>query len=231
MHAEVKRCVESNDMKGLKYIFVDCFVVDPTFEKYREDYEYCRQIPGIFETYRELTPIRSNENLWNEEYWEKLKLDLMKNFSIKRFEHMIEVAQIIYADKISRLLQERKTAELKMCESSEEKPADAGQNFRQKTEQSAPETVQQWNLDQSMGDARRAAAYEEEKLDKRKRELEIENQRVEEEQRRQREHIVARKAELASQNTALKERELKKAMGIGLAAAAVVIIIILIQIF
>ena len=55
MHDEVKKCVESKDIKGLRYIFVDCLDVDPTFEKYSEDYEYSKKVVGLFEEYKELT--------------------------------------------------------------------------------------------------------------------------------------------------------------------------------
>ena len=44
MLTEVKKCIESNDIKGLHYIFVDSLDVDPTFEKYKSDYEYCKKI-------------------------------------------------------------------------------------------------------------------------------------------------------------------------------------------
>ena len=40
MHNEVKKCVDSGNLKSLRYIFVDCLDVDPTFEKYVEDFEY-----------------------------------------------------------------------------------------------------------------------------------------------------------------------------------------------
>ena len=49
---------------------------------------------------------------WNEKYWVQIKMDLMKNFSEKRFSHMREVAKVIYAEKIKRLEQERRKAEL-----------------------------------------------------------------------------------------------------------------------
>lgn len=106
MLKEVIKCAESNDIKGLHYIFVDSLDVDPTFETYREDYEYCKKIDGMFEPHRDISPMLS-ERYWTLEYWNQLKLDLMKNFSEKRFEHMISVARIVYKDKISRLVAER----------------------------------------------------------------------------------------------------------------------------
>ena len=111
MLAEVKKCIESKDIKGLHYIFVDSLDVDPTFEKYNEDYEYCKGINGFLEPHVDITPFLSSER-WNEKYWVQIKMDLMKNFSEKRFSHMREVAKVIYSEKIKRLELERERLEL-----------------------------------------------------------------------------------------------------------------------
>ena len=107
MHEEVKKCVETHDIKRLRYIFVDCLDVDPTFEKYKEDYEICEGLSGLFDPYQELNEIKQDKNKWTMEYWEQLKVDLMKNFAKMRFEHMIEVAKVVYSEKVIRLQQER----------------------------------------------------------------------------------------------------------------------------
>lgn len=103
MHTEVKKCVADNDIKGLRYIFADALDVDPTFEKYKEDYAYCKTINGFFEPFIECTRLSFDKNQWNRKYWNQLKMDILKNFSEKRYEHMIQVAQIVYAEKIQRL--------------------------------------------------------------------------------------------------------------------------------
>lgn len=107
MLAEVKRRVDNNDIKGLHYIFVDALDVDPTFEGYRKEYEYCSRINGFFEEHKEMTLMSSDVARWDRSYWDKLKMDLMKNFSKKRFEHMREVAKVVYSEKIKRLSTER----------------------------------------------------------------------------------------------------------------------------
>jgi hypothetical protein len=108
MHNDVKKYAESNDITMLRYIFGDCLTVDPTFEKYRDDYEYCKSLPGMFDSHQELHEIVSDRSKWTKEYWEQLSVDLSSNFSKERFEHMIEVAKIVYADKVKRLTEERK---------------------------------------------------------------------------------------------------------------------------
>ena len=48
MIAGVKKCIDAGDIKGLRYIFLDSLDVDPTFEKYKDDYAICRKIEGMF---------------------------------------------------------------------------------------------------------------------------------------------------------------------------------------
>ena len=67
MLAEVKKCADRRDIKGLRYIFVDCLDVDPTFEKYKVDYEYCKKIPGMFDAHQELNELVENEKLWDKD--------------------------------------------------------------------------------------------------------------------------------------------------------------------
>lgn len=86
-----------------------CLDVDPTFEKYKEDYNYCKNLPGMFEAHINLSGMISDSGRWDASYWDQLKIDLMKNFSKERFEHMIQVAKVVYAGKIERLISERQS--------------------------------------------------------------------------------------------------------------------------
>lgn len=208
MLAEVKKCVENHDIKGLRYIFVDCLDVDPTFEKYRADYEYCKSIGGMFDNYQELTGLTADERNWTTQYWEQLKLDLMKNFSEKRFEHMVKVAKVVYADKIARLLCER--------------------SLSQKA--AAPQAVSQVPVRQISSDGISKpvsdAELQEKMLAEKKRKLEEENRRIEAQQRAQKERIdAARDAEMNKYNTQKEEPVIKKVMGIVAAVARVVLVV------
>lgn len=104
---EIKKCADNGDVRRLRYIFDDCLDVDPTFEKYKDGWDYCQRVSGLIEVHMDLTPFESNPSRWNDDYWIRLKSDLMKNFSRERFEHMINVAKVYYADKIKRLEDER----------------------------------------------------------------------------------------------------------------------------
>lgn len=106
MHEDVKKAVQTGDVKRLKYIFVDSLDVDPTFENYKEDFDYCSQ-NNIFENHEVLTKLQKEPSNWTFDYWKSLKKDLTKNFSKKRLLHMTEVAKVIYKDKVERLKKER----------------------------------------------------------------------------------------------------------------------------
>lgn len=110
MGSKIRQYADSGDLTSLKYIFVDALDVDPTFQRYAEDYNYCKSIPGLLEQHVELTPFVSDSRQWTEAYWTQLKMDLKKNFSDRRMSHMREVAQVLLADKIRRLTSERQAA-------------------------------------------------------------------------------------------------------------------------
>lgn len=107
MHNDIKKFADNGNLQRLKYVFVDCLDVDPTFEKYKEDYEYAKKVPGLIEQYVELTPFRYSSDSWDEDYWVSLKKDLAKNFSDERLKHMKEVVKVVHADKLKRVLEER----------------------------------------------------------------------------------------------------------------------------
>ena len=106
LHEEVRKSADIGDVEDLKYIFVDCLDVDPTFEKYLDDYNYCVK-KGLFEPHKNLNDFRNRQADWNDDYWQILKRDLLKNFSRERLDHMRKVALVVLADKVARLRQER----------------------------------------------------------------------------------------------------------------------------
>ena len=180
MLAEVKKCIESKDIKGLHYIFVDSLDVDPTFEKYNEDYEYCKGINGFLEPHVDITPFSSSEK-WNEKYWVQIKMDLMKNFSEKRFSHMREVVKVIYSEKIKRLELERERLSKKNqeVEKNQKEQMARIQADRQKDNASANKS---FVVTSQILDAEKA---QKERLEEKHRAIELHNQEVEKKQKEQ----------------------------------------------
>lgn len=235
MLAEVKKCAESNDIKGLHYIFVDCLDVDPTFEKYEDDYKYCKKISGFLEPHVDMTSFLNQER-WNKKYWEQLKLDLMKNFSDKRFSHMREVARVIFSDKIERLMHER-------CQNANTPEA------RIVSEPKGDEPIQVMSVDSvrvqsdfQLGSTRvpktvisspAASGVDEQSKQflEKKRALELHNQQIEKKQKKQRARIeAAKQAESAKKYNAASGDTPKKSLGVVIAVVAIIVVIVLIKV-
>lgn len=233
MLSEVKKCAESNDIKGLHYIFVDCLDVDPTFEKYMDDYEYCKSIDGFLMPHIDMTPFLNKEE-WNEQYWVQLKMDLMKNFSDRRFVHMRQVAQVIYAEKINRLKYERsqKSGDIKSKNFTVEKTmkqiskTPVKESYLQSTIQNISINAEKPVMTSSMAFS---AADQEKQILEKKRALELHNQQVEREQKEQRDRIeAAKQAEKVKKNKVASVDSSKKSLGVAIAVLAVVAIIVVV---
>ncbi len=227
MLADVKKCAEAHDIKGLRYIFVDSLDVDPTFEKYRAGYEYCKSIPEFFDDYQALNEITTDSKKWTDQYWDQLKLDLMKNFSQKRFEHMISVARIVYADKITRLLNER----------DEEKArshtvAGANEDLKRKDFVRSENAIhaQRSTIPAATANSLSDEEIQKRRLEEKRRELAEYNRKIEEEEaakaaRRE----IARQESLSRRNVQSGGNGLKKVMGTVLVIIVIVVVVLVMK--
>lgn len=174
--------VEEHQKKKLKYIFADCLDIDPTFDKYKYDYEYCKKnAKWLFEEYKELTPLSQNKSDWNQKYWAEIKFDLENNFCDERFQHMVKVAQVVYKDKIERLKKERQSKSEKQRTEIEEKKR-ALEDENEKIEQQKQQQYEQFQspkIDISASEKQRI------EIEKKKRALEEENRRIEQQRQQQ----------------------------------------------
>lgn len=220
VHDAVKTCVEEHDIERLKYIFVDCLDVDPTFEKYKGDYEYCMNASGLglFEEHVELTPMRKEKDSWDISYWNSIKMDLIENFSTKRFQHMREVAKVVHAEKIERLLRER---EQKL---TEEKRQQESQKLRAEDR----ENRKREDLAESVEKKKKPSEIQKERLEEERKRLELENKKTEEERIRKQQNQQAQ-SRVNLQTNQEAERG-KKEVGIVVVVLIVAIMLIVLLI-
>lgn len=214
MIPEIKKRADKGDTKGLRYIFCDSLDVDPTFEKYKDGWEYCLALEGFLDEHNDLSPLRSEASGWNDDYWTMLKSDLMKNFSQKRFEHMKEVAKVYYAEKIRRLEAERsqKKAEAANAAAPE---VSAEQNIQRDMQ---PKAASQNTSIPSPSEAERKASQqraEEEKAERYRREQAERDAKFEAEQKMRQEE----------RQKQMKEEETKKLVGAAVMAILIIAIV------
>lgn len=233
MIAGVKKCLDAGDIKGLRYIFLDSLDVDPTFEKYKDDYAVCRGLEGMFEPYTELTPLSSSHSAWNMDYWGKIKFDQKKNFSEKRFEHMIEVAKVVHAEKIERLLAERAAKQAKIEEQIEQvipktNSQPMSQPERIQPVQSAPVSITSVP-DSVVISEGGISESDKTKLNEDKRDIDLHNQRVEQEELEKKRQREAAAKEIERQNALLEvQSQSKKVPGIVAVIAVIILIVVVV---
>lgn len=215
MHNNVKKYADSNDITSLRYVFYDCLDVDPSFDKYMEDYEYACKVSGFLEDHIALTPFSNNKSEWNEDYWLSLKKDLKNNFSDKRFNHMKDVARVVHADRLKRIEDERAK------KNSEEEKKD---HFSQKAESKPQEIdtpLQQKNVTNKSDNNKTLTSGQRpaQKIDN----SAYERQREKEAQERiKKQHEIEEANRIASEERA-REEKLKKVIGI---VAIIVVVIV-----
>lgn len=218
MDQRIKQYADSGDLKSLKYIFVDSLDVDPTFEQYVEDYNYCKSIPGLLEQHIELMPFINDSARWTEEYWVKLKMDLVKNFSDQRMRHMREVAKVYLADKVQRIQKERHAASTYSSTTSEHPEA----------------PVQPISSTPKIRPAFISEEEQKRNIEEAKRQIEVENKRIAEEQKAKDRERKARAAALEKERPLSASQQQtdgvpsKKAVGIAIAVVAVAAIVALV---
>ena len=240
MHNEVKKRVEDGDIRGLQYVFVNCLDVDPTFEKYKEDFEYCcKNMPQMFARHADLTThMDNNQNHWTDDYWNGLKVDLLKNFSKERFEHMRNVAKVVYADKVSRLIQGRQREQELELERERKKLEQENKRFEEEIrknhnvqsrsnsynisgDQSDRNTEVQLNINKTS-----RQQEQELELERERKKLEQENKRFEEESPKNR-NIQNQPCNNTRNVQGTGGAEIKKVMGAVLVIVALIVVILI----
>lgn len=223
VYREVKKCADNGDIRGLRYIFHSCLDVDPTFKGYERAYEDYKNTPGLFvdHTNENLMKLKENnvDGSWNLEYWNQLKKDLLENFSQKRFEHMREVAKVVYKDKICRIEEKRHQSDKTHVTTVEEKKQNEGSmgaalkfNEHSEAQRLINEQIERERRDK----------------ERKQKELEENNARVEKEEQQKE---AERRKRMQSYNDEIQGSgggERKKVMGVVLAIVAVMIIVFMI---
>lgn len=94
--------VAGNDFLSLRRYFYNGFDLDPTFDTYQSDFEYCKE-RGFVESHKGLTPFVYDQSLWTKDYYDKIHGDLLRNLSSYRVKHLKRVARFVFKTKIEKI--------------------------------------------------------------------------------------------------------------------------------
>ncbi|MCI9094155.1 MAG: hypothetical protein HFF36_10300 [Coprobacillus sp.] len=231
MIAGVKKCIDTGDIKALRYIFLDSLDIDPTFEKYEEDYNICKNLKGMFEPYIELTPLSKIHSDWNIDYWVKIKFDQKKNFSEKRFNHMKEVAKVVYSQKIERLQAERKAKKIGFENQNEQIISNSISSSTNKSDNTQIIQDKQDSISFSkannLSSEKIISESDMSRLEAKKREIELHNQKVQYDELKRRHQREKTIKQIEDNNSMLEDsKSSKKVLGIVVVTIVILIVVV-----
>lgn len=84
--------VKEKDITGLRIMMSDSLLVDPSFSQFNKMLNLASKVPGLFDKH-DGRKFENNESLWNDDYMNKLMVQIVSNFSHERLDHLKEVVQ------------------------------------------------------------------------------------------------------------------------------------------
>jgi hypothetical protein len=87
-----RNAVSTGDVRGIRIMMKDSLLVDPTFIEFNEMNNLARSIRGLYETH-DGRDIINNTSAWNDDYMNKMMVQVVGNFSHERVDHLKEVVR------------------------------------------------------------------------------------------------------------------------------------------
>ena len=86
--------VKSGNVRRVRIMMQDSLLVDPTFTEFNAMEKEAASMAGLYDEHdgKELIEDRS---LWNDDYMDKVMVNVLSNFSHERLEHLKEVVRYL----------------------------------------------------------------------------------------------------------------------------------------
>lgn len=98
---QFQSAAKSQDTERIKIMMKNSLSTDLTFNQFQSMLDFAMEnVPGLIDTHDEIE--FEDKSMWNKQYANYLKEDLMDNFSAERIEHIKEVQQHVYADELKK---------------------------------------------------------------------------------------------------------------------------------
>ena len=87
-----RNAVTSGDVQGLRIMMKDSLLVDPTFDEFEKMNNLARGVTGLFDPH-DGREFEINQSLWDDNYMNKLMVQVVGNFSHERVNHLKDVVR------------------------------------------------------------------------------------------------------------------------------------------
>ncbi|MCI6639058.1 MAG: hypothetical protein MSH32_12305 [Lachnospiraceae bacterium] len=84
--------VNNNDVRLIRIMMKDSLLIDPTFREFNEMAECAKNVDGLYDEHDGKEFI-TDEDLWDEDYLDKIMVQLVRNFSHERIDHVKDVVR------------------------------------------------------------------------------------------------------------------------------------------
>ena len=89
-----RTAVVSNNVQRVRIMMKDSLLVDLTFAEFEEMNKLAAQVPGLFSPH-DGRQFENNKSLWNDDYMDKVMVQVVGNFSHERITHLKEVVRYL----------------------------------------------------------------------------------------------------------------------------------------
>lgn len=89
-----RNAVACGDIKRVRIMMKDRLLVDPTFTEFDEMFNFVQNVDGLFDTH-DGRDFESNQSAWDDNYMNKLMVQVVGNFSYERIHHLKDVVRYL----------------------------------------------------------------------------------------------------------------------------------------
>jgi hypothetical protein len=95
----INNAISKGDIKSIRIMMKNSLLVDPTFVEFKEMEKLTQNVSGLYDAHdgRELN---DDKSAWNDDYMNKLMVQVIRNFSHERLDHLKEVVKYLRPTRV-----------------------------------------------------------------------------------------------------------------------------------
>lgn len=93
VYESIEKAKASGDVTAIRIMMKNSLLADPTFREFNEMESLTHNMPGLYESHDGAVP--APKVSWNDEYMNKLMVQVMSNFSRERLAHLKDVVSYL----------------------------------------------------------------------------------------------------------------------------------------